>query len=130
MPPGVGGIDCGTVVGLTPCLGGGKMKLIVTWPKVETLLTTRLDGVPKGWPCNALGVCKCEPRDVGREVVFSSYSFRVTWFNDASHKREVLVVVICVREAISRSSGGINILSIELDLDASIKEDYLLYISC
>jgi hypothetical protein len=67
---------------------------------------------------------------VGREVVFSSDSFRVTWFNDASHKREVLVVVICVREAISRSSGGINILSIELDLDASIKEDYLLYISC
>jgi hypothetical protein len=67
---------------------------------------------------------------VGREVVFSSYSFRATWVDDASHKREVLVVVICVMEAISRSSRGINILSIELDFDASMREDYLLYISC
>jgi hypothetical protein len=49
------------------------MKLLVTGHEVAALLATRLDGVRKGRPSNALGVCKCATRDVRREVVLTVF---------------------------------------------------------
>jgi hypothetical protein len=50
-----------------------KNELLVTIPKVEALLATRLDGVHKGQPSNALHVFKCAGRDVGREIVLIDF---------------------------------------------------------
>jgi hypothetical protein len=41
-------------------------------------------------------------------LVFVSGCDGETWVNDIPHKGEVLVVVMCAREAISGSSGGIT----------------------